>query len=91
METSAQSEAMTISLPPTLARFVQERVRSGRYADASAVIEDALGLLRITPRSFEELREMVDVGIRQLDRGEGKEWDVETFLADAHRRHPAGE
>ena len=82
---------MTISLSPKLAMFVKEKVRSGCYADASAVIEEALGLLRITPRSVEELREMVDVGIQQLDRGEGKEWDVDTFLAEANRRHTAGE
>ena len=36
---------MNVSLTPELERFVQEKVRSGRYTSASEVVREALRLL----------------------------------------------
>lgn len=35
----------------------------------------------------EYIRRELQRGLDQLDRGEVEEWDVESFLAAAHRRH----
>jgi Arc/MetJ-type ribon-helix-helix transcriptional regulator len=36
------------------------------------------------------LREAVEEGIRSLDAGEGRELDIEEFLARMHREHAGG-
>jgi Arc/MetJ-type ribon-helix-helix transcriptional regulator len=36
------------------------------------------------------LRADLEVGIRQLDAGEGRELDVETFLGEMHEKHSKG-
>lgn len=33
------------------------------------------------------LRAEVEIGIRQLDAGEGRELDIESFLVDMHAKH----
>lgn len=33
------------------------------------------------------LRAELEIGIRQLDAGEGKELDIEAFLAERHEEH----
>lgn len=41
----AVRETMTVSLTPELRAFIQERLRSGRYGNASEVVRAALRLL----------------------------------------------
>ena len=36
------------------------------------------------------LRAEVEIGIKQLDAGEGRELDVESFLAEMHAKHRQG-
>jgi len=66
---------MNVSLTPTLEKLVQKRVASGRYGSASEVVREALRLLeqrdRLDHARLRDLRASVDVGIQQLDRGEG--------------------
>ncbi|MBN1426345.1 type II toxin-antitoxin system ParD family antitoxin [Candidatus Fermentibacteria bacterium] len=50
---------MNISLTPTLERFIQEKVASGRYASASEVVREAL-------RVLEERHRIEDVRLRAL-------------------------
>ena len=80
---------MNLELGPEEEQIIAEKMKTGGYKSRQAVVRDALGLLRITPRSFEELRAMVDEGIGEFERGETKDWDVERFLDDVHKRHPA--
>jgi len=53
--------------------LVDEKVKSGRYASASEVIRDGLRLLEeqeeIRKTRLEAVREKIDRGIDQLDRG----------------------
>ena len=73
---------MRIDLTPDLTQFVEGRVRSGGYADASAVVRDALNLLRITPRTFGELQQMIDVGRQEAERGETAPLDIDAIRAE---------
>ena len=65
---------MNVSLTPELEKFVQQKVKTGRYLSASEVIREALRLLeeRDIQRlmQIEKLRQEVAVGIEQSDRGE---------------------
>lgn len=76
---------MKITIDPNLERFVEEKVRSGQYASADAVVSSALSLLRdqeaFTAEDLERLRREVAIGIEQLDRGESAPWDPEEIKA----------
>jgi antitoxin ParD1/3/4 len=61
---------MKIALTPEVAELVRARISSGRYADASAVIHEALELLDERDR-LQDLRAALAVGHAQLERGEG--------------------
>jgi antitoxin ParD1/3/4 len=73
---------MNVSLTPALEKMVQEKVASGLYNSASEVIREALRLLaendKIKHAKLMALREDVDVGLRQLDKGQFTEYDDET-------------
>lgn len=66
---------MNISLTPELERMVDDRVKSGRYASASEVIREGLRLLeeqeQLKQQRLADVRRKIDMGIEQLDRGEG--------------------
>jgi antitoxin ParD1/3/4 len=68
------NSAMNVSLTPELEKFVQQKVKSGKYLSVSEVILEALRLLeeRDMQRQMriEKLRQEVAVGIGQSDRGE---------------------
>jgi len=66
---------MNISLTPELERLVSEKVQTGRYASASEVIREGLRLLeeqdQLKQRRLAEVRQKIDRGLEQLDRGMG--------------------
>jgi antitoxin ParD1/3/4 len=70
-----EDEAMNVSLTPELERLVAEKVQSGRYTSASEVIREALRLLeeqdRIKQSHLVEVRQKIDRGLKQLDKGRG--------------------
>ncbi len=82
---------MEITLPPDLAEFVEEQVKSGHYDNPDAVVEEAVALLReFTPDHEAYLRREIKKGIDQLDRGEGEPWEgADAILARLHRRAAA--
>ena len=55
------------------AKFIDEQVKSGRYADANAVVEDSLRLLDELEREEQEkiewLREAIQEGIDDIENG----------------------
>jgi antitoxin ParD1/3/4 len=63
-----------IALTPHLDRFVQSKVDSGRYQTASEVVRDGLRLLeereQTRQRTQERLRQEIEVGWRQSQRGQ---------------------
>ena len=62
---------MTETLPADLQQFVQEELAAGRYASPAEVIGEGLRLLRDRERRLQELRAEIQVGIDELERGEG--------------------
>ncbi len=71
----ASRTTLNVSLTPELSRFVENRLRSGRYQTASEVVREALRLLEDRDRaplaSVDELAREIELGLAQLRRGEG--------------------
>ncbi len=66
---------MNISLTPELEQLVKDKVISGKYHSVSEVMGEALRLLeerdRIRDQRIAELKAKIQVGIEELERGEG--------------------
>lgn len=63
---------MNVSLTPKLEKYIQKKVRSGRYTSASEVMREALRLLERAEERERELREFrteLDRGIAEADAG----------------------
>jgi antitoxin ParD1/3/4 len=60
---------MPDTIPPELKQFVEQELASGKYHSLDEVIADGLRLLR--ERKLHELRREIDVGLGELERGEG--------------------
>lgn len=71
---------MNISLKPEHEEFIQSQVVSGRFANQEEVIDMAFRLLKKLQGEYEqwieETRNKIDVGIAELDRGEGLDGDA---------------
>ena len=83
---------MNISLTPDLVAIVETKISSGRYQSADAVVSEALRLLqeheRTDAEKLADLRRETAIGLEQLERGEGVEFDdsvVEEILQEARR------
>ncbi|HVC98868.1 MAG TPA: type II toxin-antitoxin system ParD family antitoxin [Pirellulales bacterium] len=76
-------------LPPDLEAFVASKVTSGEYPSQIAVVHVALALLQRRDHEraerLGELRKMVQVGLDQLDRGQGEPFDAEEIKAEIKR------
>ena len=81
-----------INLTNQLDRFVEKRVASGRYGNASEVVREGLRLLeereRETKAKLEWLRRAAQEGLDDLDQGRAVELDTGWEL-DAHLKHLA--
>jgi antitoxin ParD1/3/4 len=66
---------MALSLSPELERRITARIESGEYDSANDVVSDALDALsQLTAEDeakLSSLRADIDIGIAELDRGEG--------------------
>ena len=85
---------MNVSLTPELEAFVHDKVASGRYTSASEVVRESLRLLEerewLRERRIDELRKEIQIGIDELQRGEGitlnSEEEKEEFFEGIKRR-----
>jgi antitoxin ParD1/3/4 len=73
MSATAQENELTITLPPDLAKLVNERVASGEYLRPEEVIREALYQLRgwehTQELKREELRKAIAEGLQDLEEG----------------------
>jgi len=76
---------MTIEISPNNERYIEAVVQTGEYRNRSQVVDEALDLLR----QRDALRNDVNAGVEQLDRGEGIPAD-EVFERLANRVQEIG-
>ena len=73
-------KTVTITLRDEDRQFIEQAMESGRYVTESEAVADAIAELRaresLHQARVSELRAKVMVGIAQLDRGEGAEWNA---------------
>jgi antitoxin ParD1/3/4 len=86
--------AMSLQLPPELERAVLQRVQSGQYPSAEAVFSACLDLLEREERDYDDklawLQRELDVGIAEIERGEGIEGEQAFAEALAEFRQRTG-
>jgi antitoxin ParD1/3/4 len=68
---------MPRQLTPQHEALIERIITSGQYTDADQVITEALRHLAARDRQREELRAKLQIGLDELDRGEGVEWTPE--------------
>lgn len=64
---------MTVTLTSDQERFVQEQIRLGKYSSVEQMVAEGLRWVQseeFIQKNLESLRQQVDVGIAQLERGE---------------------
>jgi len=65
---------MNVSLTPELEKFIESKVKSGRYHTASEVVRESLRLLEREDQLLEfkrnELRREIEKGVEQIRNGE---------------------
>ncbi len=72
-----------LDLPPELEQYVAEKVRRGDYGSATELILDYLQRQRaVDERKFAELKQLIDEGIAEAERGEGEPLDIDEILAE---------
>jgi antitoxin ParD1/3/4 len=86
----ATRTTLNVSLTPDLSRFVESRLRSGKYQSASELVREALRLLegrdQALTASVEEMKQEIEVGLAQLRRGEGVDGEEFFRRLTARRR-----
>ena len=73
---------MTTNLSPENEQFIDNIVASGLYHDRDDALNRAVELLK----KREQLIRDVNLGIEQLERGEGKVWDMDEIDAKIQAR-----
>jgi len=80
---------MEIQIPPAFARALKERLDSGQYPSSDHIFSLCLDLLEQEEREYVEKRawlgHALDVGIAEIERGEGV--DGEQGFAEALARY----
>jgi antitoxin ParD1/3/4 len=83
---------MNVSLTPELEKFVQSKVKSGRYLSASEVIREALRLLEERDRLYQarlaDLQKEITLGVESAARGDLYDGQtvIQELLADNQKR-----
>jgi antitoxin ParD1/3/4 len=81
---------MNVSLSRQLQGFIEKKVRTGRYQTASEVVREGLRLIedRDTQRALQlrRLREEIQVGLDQIEKGQVSPLDVKKIKAEGRKR-----
>src|SRR4051812_17663016 len=74
----AEKITKNISLTSHLDKYIDAKVRSGRYQSASEVVREGLRLLQERDAARAQIRQAIEEGWLQSERGEGR--DGEQFM-----------
>lgn len=81
---------MNVTLSPRFDEMVRDWIEHGDFTDARDVVEEALlRMKRDDEAKLERLRAALQIGLDELDRGEGREYTPELraeILANARRK-----
>jgi antitoxin ParD1/3/4 len=77
---------MALSMPADLNAFVQQAIAAGVYESEEAVLVAGLRLLQEREKHIDELREELRPALEELDRGEGKQLDIEDVIRRGQER-----
>ncbi len=81
---------MNVSLPEELAKFVKDRVATGRYSSSSEVVREALRLMEKTEQREAEGRALlVRAWNEGIDSGDAAEVDFAALKREARGRFAA--
>lgn len=72
---------MHINLSPEIEQYLQVKVGTGFYSNASEVVRDAIRRMWEEDQKLEKLRAAVQIGDEQLDRGEGLSYSASRLEA----------
>jgi antitoxin ParD1/3/4 len=78
---------MTVKLKRELQAFIKRQVREGKYSSASAAVAEAVHRLKIREQKIAWLQKELQVGLDELERGEGSEWDVEEMKSRLRKKY----
>jgi antitoxin ParD1/3/4 len=78
--------SLNISLPDSLRQFVEARVESGSYSTASEYVRALIREDQDRARQLAELRQQIQVGIDQANRGQTAPLDIAEIRAEGRRR-----
>jgi putative addiction module CopG family antidote len=77
---------MRITLDPSLAKFITDQVKAGRYASTTDALNSAVARLQtdveLSKAGIERLRAELDPAIAEADRGEFVEFTAEDVIAE---------
>ena len=62
---------MHINLSPEIEKYLQNKVNTGFYSNASEVVRDAIRRMWSEEQKLDQLRSALQIGDQQLDSGEG--------------------
>jgi antitoxin ParD1/3/4 len=78
---------MNIVIDPVFEKIIEDQIKSGQYDTPEDVVR--AGLMRLqtevqfSAEEIEELREDIQIGLDQADRGEFVEFDAEDIIKEA--------
>ena len=77
---------MSVSLPPDLEQFVRQELASGGYTSEDEILLEGLRLLQKRKKRLQHLQNDIQIGLDQLDQGEGDLLDMEVVKAKVAQR-----
>ena len=79
---------MKVSLTSDIQGFIERKVQSGQYASADEAVNALLAHTRaqeeMTPQDLKELRDAIDLGLAEADRGQFADFTAEDIIAEGH-------
>ena len=81
---------MNISLPDSLKKWIESRIKSGRFSDASDYMRALVSLDRENQEKKEQLRSLLEKAEKEIEDGKyidlSSDEDIDSFFQDVSRK-----
>ena len=77
---------MSVSLPPDLEEFVRQELAGGGYSSEDEILLEGLRLLQERKKRLQCIQSDIQIGLDQLDRGEGVPLDMDVVKEKVTQR-----